>query len=61
MFIMQTLDKFDLKINVIPDGLEKYMSCNLDNQLILINSFQLRSSSLDSLVNNVSNDFLLKC
>ena len=46
--IMQELGKFNLKINVIPNGLEKY------NKLSFIDSFQLLSSSLDSLVKNLS-------
>ena len=47
---MQELDKFNLKINVIPNGLEKYMSFNINNKLVFIDSFQFLSSSLDSLV-----------
>ena len=39
-----------LKINVIPNGLEKDMSFNINNNLIFINSFQFLNSSLDSLV-----------
>ena len=53
---MQKLDKFNLKINVIPNGLEKYMSFSINNTLSFIDSFQFLSSSLDSLVKNVSND-----
>ena len=55
---MQELDKFNLKINVIPNGLEKYMSFTINNKLSFIESFQFLSSSLDSLVKNLSdNDF----
>ena len=32
--IMKELDKFDFKINVIPNGLEKYISFNISNKLI---------------------------
>ena len=35
-FIMQELDKFNLKINVIPNGLEKYMSIGTNNKLNFI-------------------------
>ena len=49
--IMQELGKFNLKINVIPNGLEKYMSFSINNKLNFIDGFQLLSSSLDSLVN----------
>ena len=30
--IIQELRKFNLKIIVIPNGLEKYMSCSIDNK-----------------------------
>ena len=51
--ILQELGKFDFKINVIPNRLEKYMSFSLDNKLVFIDSFQFLSSSLDSLVKNL--------
>ena len=47
---MQELGKFNLKINVIPNGLEKYMSFTINNKLSFIDSFQF--SSLDSLLKN---------
>ena len=53
---MQELGKFNPKINVIPNGLEKYMSFSINNQLIFIDSFQFLSSSLDSLFKNLSKD-----
>ena len=55
-FIKQELGKFNLKINVIPNGLEKYMSFTNNNKLSFIDSFQFLSSSLDSLVKNLSQD-----
>ena len=45
--IMQEVGKFDCKINIIPNGLEKYMSFNSNNNLIFIDSFEFLSSSLD--------------
>ena len=49
---MQELGKINLKINVLPNGLEKYMS------LSFIDSFRFLSSSLDYLVKNLDkNDF----
>ena len=51
---MQTLDKFNLKINVIPNGLEKYMRFSINNKLSFIDSFQFLSSLLDSLVKNLN-------
>ena len=47
---MQELGKFNLKVNVIPNGLEKYASFGINNKLSFIGSFQFLSSSLDSLV-----------
>ena len=54
---MQELDKFNLKRNVIPNGLEKYMNFSINNKLSFIDSFQLLSSSLDSLVKNLGKDY----
>ena len=54
--IIQELDKFNLKINIIPNGMEKYMSFSVNNKLIFVDSFQSLSSSSDSLVNNLNKD-----
>ena len=54
--IMQELGKFNLKINVIPNGLEKYISFSINNKLSFIDRFQFLSSSLDSLVKNLGED-----
>ena len=43
---MQEIRKFNLKINVIPNGLEKYMSSTVNNKLSFIDSFQFLTSSL---------------
>ena len=53
---MQELGKFSMKINVILNGLEKYMSFTISNQLSFIDSFQFLSPSLDSLVKNLNKD-----
>ena len=53
---MQELDKFGFKINVIPNGLEIYISLNINNKLVLVNGFQFLSSALDSLVKNLYKD-----
>ena len=50
---MQELRKFNLKVNVIPNGLGNYMGFNINNKLVFIGSFQFLSSSLDSLVKNL--------
>ena len=52
--IMQEIGKFNLQIKVIPNRLEKYMSFSINNKLNFIDSSQLLSSSLDSLVKNLS-------
>ena len=40
----------------MPNGLETYMSFTSNNKLSFIDSFQFQSSSLDSLVKNLSED-----
>ena len=50
--IMQELDKFNLKTNVIPNELKKYTSDTVNNKLSFIDSFQFLSSSFDSLIKN---------
>ena len=52
--IMQELGKFTLKINVIPNGLEKYMSFSINNKLSFVDSFRFLNSSLDSLVKTLA-------
>ena len=55
---MQEIDKFVVKIIVIPNGLEKYMAFTINNNLFFIGNMQFINSSLDSLVKNLSdNDF----
>ena len=52
--IFNELDKFDVKIKVIPNGLEKYMAFFLNKNSVLIDSMQFINSSLDKLVKNLS-------
>ena len=40
--IIEEIDKFSLKINVVPNRLEKYMSFTSNNNLGFIDSFQFR-------------------
>ena len=55
---MEELGKFNLKINVIPNGLEKYMSFTINDKLSFIHNFHFLSFSLDSLFKNLTkNDF----
>ena len=56
--ITKKMCKLDVKIRVIPNGLEKYMAFTINRNLVFINSMQFLNSSLDSLVKNLSdNDF----
>ena len=52
--IFNELDKFDVKIKVMPNGLEKYMTFFLNKNFVLIDSMQFMSSSLNKLVKNLS-------
>ena len=54
--IIQEPVKFNLKTNVIPNGLEKYMSFGINTNLSFIDGFQFLSSSLISLVKNLNKD-----
>ena len=51
---MQELFKFNIKINDIPNGFEKYMKISINNMLSFVDSFQFISSLLDSLVKNLN-------
>ena len=52
--IIQEINKFDVKISVIQNGLEKYMAFTINKNLFFIDSMQFMNSSLDALVNNLS-------
>ena len=55
---MQEIGKFDVKINVIQNRLEKYMTFTINKNLVFIDSMEFMNCSLDSLVKNLSgNDF----
>ena len=55
---MQGIGKFDVKVSVIPNGLEKYLDFTVNRNLIFTDSMQIMNSSLDALVKNLSdNDF----
>ena len=49
---------FDVKIDVVPNRLEKYMTFILNKESVYIDSMQLMNSSLETLVKNLSNDDL---
>ena len=47
------LSKFNVKISVIPNGLEKCMAFTINRNIVFIDSMQFMKSSLDSLVKNL--------
>ena len=50
------LNKFHLKISVIPNGLETYMAFFLNKNLVFIDSMQFMNFSLDKLVKNLTDE-----
>ena len=54
--IFKELSKFNVKISVIPNGLEKYMAFTINKNLVFIDSMQFMNSSLDSLVKNLMDE-----
>ena len=53
------MSKVDVKVSVIPNGLEKYIAFAINKNLVFIDSMQFMNSSLDSLVKNLSDhDFV---
>ena len=51
--IFSELHKFNLKVDVIPNGLEKHMAFFLGRDLVFIGSMQFMNCSLDKLVKNL--------
>ena len=51
--IFSELHKFNFKINVIPNGLEKYMAFSLGRDLVFIDSMKFMKCSLEKLVKNL--------
>ena len=56
VFIFYELKNFDVKIDVIPNRLEKYMAFILNKNLVFIDSMQFMNSNLEKLVKNLSDD-----
>ena len=53
---MNVIGKFNVKVDVIPNGLEKYMAFTINKILAFIDSKQFMYSSLEKLVKNLSDD-----
>ena len=57
--IFKALSKFDVRVNVIPNGLEKYMAFTLNENFVFIDSMFFMNSNLDKLVKNLTDqDFV---
>ena len=52
--IFNEVNKLDVKISVIPNGLEKYMAFFWNKKIVFIDSMQFMNSGLDKLVKNLS-------
>ena len=52
------LKNSDVKIDAIPDRLNKYMAIFLNENLIFIDSMQFMNSNLEKLVKNLSDNVL---
>ena len=51
---MQKINKFDVTVFVLVNGLEKYMAFKINRNLVSIHSMQFMNSSLDTLNENLS-------
>ena len=51
---MQELGKFEVKLSVIPNELEIYMTFTINKNLVFIDSMQFMNSILDALVKNLT-------
>ena len=61
--IMQEEEKFDKRLNVIPNGLEKYVAFKINKNLVFTDSIQFMNTSLNKLVKNLTDtdlDYHLK-
>ena len=54
--IFSELNKFDVRISVIPNGFLVYMAFFFNKNLVFIDSMQFMNSSLDKLVKNLSDE-----
>ena len=51
------MGKFDVKVTVVPNGLEKYMAFTINRNFSFDDSKQLINSSVDSLVKNLMDEY----
>ena len=55
--IFNELEKYDVKIKLIPNGLEKYIEFFSNKNLVFIDSMQFINSSLNELVKSLSDKY----
>ena len=53
---MQELGKLNLKVNVVLNGLETFISFSINKKLSFVDSFPFLSFSLDSLIKKLAKD-----
>ena len=53
---MQEIGNFDVKVNVVPNRLEKHMAFTVNRNLVFTESMRFMNSSLDTLVKKLSDD-----
>ena len=54
--LINEIGKFNVKVDVIPRGLEKYIAFTINKNLVFIDSKHYMSSSLEKVVKNLSED-----
>ena len=54
--IIKEEDKYDIRVDVIPNGLEKHMAFTINRNFVFIDSMQFMKSSLDSSVKNLMDE-----
>ena len=54
--IFRELGKFNCRISIIPNGLQKYVSFSINNNIIFIGSMLFLNGSLDKLAKNLSDE-----
>ena len=57
--VFKELSKFNVKISVVPNGLEKYVAFTLNKNLVFIDGMLFMNSSLDKVVKNLSDNYFV--
>ena len=56
--ILKELNNFDVDIDVIPKGIDKYMSIIVNRHITFVDSLQSYNASLDTFASNLNNEDL---